>query len=92
MLTRGKVHNVSDGTNSQDHEAIAEEEGMNDDNYSEKGSSSSKERRSEERNSFNSDSTRKLKRTPSNEMTTKSPILVSIKRQDKNESLMFVHV
>ena len=74
MLTRGKVHNVSDGT--QDHEAIADEDGMNDDNSSEKGSSSSKDRRSEDSN-IRPEQTLKMKQTPSADGTATSPILVS---------------
>ncbi len=83
MLTRGKVHNVSDGTHCQDHdEAIADEDGMNDDNLSEKASSSSsKDRRSEDR-SLRPDSALKMKQTPPADGAATSPILVSSAIQD----------
>lgn len=77
MLTRGKIPNVSDGAHYNDHVAIAEEDGINEDNSYEKCSSSSKERHSEERVSFRSNSALKLKNTPQRNNTPTSPILVS---------------
>lgn len=76
MLTRGKAPNVSDGVHYQDHEAIADEDGMNDDISSEKGSYSSKDRRSEDRGSFRPNSSLKVKNTPKPDGTP-SPVLVS---------------
>jgi|688.fasta_scaffold454253_1 hypothetical protein len=79
MLTRRKVHNVSDGANCQDGEDKADdEEEMNDENSSEEkdsSSHSSKERRSE-RKPFRSNSALQMKLTPSADRANMSPILV----------------
>lgn len=84
MLTRGKVHNNSDEAS---HEPGAEDDGMNDENCSEKGSSSSKDRQSEER-SFRSNSGLKIKHTPkTNREDDTSPILVIIDNESFCTSL-----
>ena len=78
MLTRRKMHNVSDGANCQDGEDKADdEEEMNDENSSEEkdsSSHSSKERRSE-RKPFRSNSALQMKLTPA-DRANMSPILV----------------
>ncbi len=78
MLTRGKIHNVSDGANCQDSEDKEEddEEIMNDDNSSEKDSSSSKDRQSECKVPFRPRSALQMKRTPSADRANMSPVLV----------------
>lgn len=76
MLTRGKVHNISDGANYQDCEDKEDdEEKLNDDNSSEKNSYSSKDRPSERRESFRSSSAHRVKRTPSADCANRTPIL-----------------
>jgi len=76
MLTRGKIHNVSDGANCQDSEDKEEDdEEMNDENCSENDSSSSKERQSC-KVPFRSHSALQMKRTPSADRANMSPVLV----------------
>lgn len=77
MLTRGKVHNTSDGVNYQDGEDKEDdEEELNDENSSEKNSSSSKDRKNECKESVRPNSVLRVMRTPSADCATQSPILV----------------
>lgn len=77
MLTRRKVHSVSEEANCQDDEDKADDdEEMNDDNSSEKDSSSSKDRKSKHREPFRPNSALRMKLTPSSDRANLSPNLV----------------